>query len=375
MPPTMFFVASNRSEEMILTSTGKRTSPIASVIATLSSWRFSAVGSTIKMSISLSFVIWPVAADPNRMILSGFATASTRRTTSFSTSSSTPIRFNDRPRRVEFEHCPIWGPAISHPGARRRVKSLWERDFCVKCDEAHCGARVFGSLGTRVPDSRASPDHFWDGGKRRTLGFPQEDQSIGTGWRRRRPGARHRRSTGIGAAGEKAVGKLPRHVAKTWWNAAAMAADLTVVEDHRQRVGKDTDHGQHDEGTVLMGGGLLQVTIRGDGLKGLHVDRPAAASELVDEIRRNGAKIHVRRIEVGADHGSGLFGFCPRALGLRTLGICTLRFFRFRLFDLGHLDWTLLDLDGLGVLHPNRLDDAHDPVGHGPVHLRQVPEL
>src|ERR1019366_2049067 len=68
--------------------------------------------------------------------------------------------------------------AISHPGARRRVKSLWERDFCVKCDEAHFGARVLGPLGTRVPDSRASPDHFWDGGKRRTLGFPQEDQSI-----------------------------------------------------------------------------------------------------------------------------------------------------------------------------------------------------
>src|ERR1035441_3473808 len=186
--------------------------------------------------------------------------------------------------------------AISHPGARRRVKSLWERDFCVKCDEAHFGARVLGPLGTRVPDSRASPDHFWDGGKRRTLGFPQKDQSIGTGWRRRRPGARHRRSTGIGAAGEKAERKLLLHVAKTWWNAAARAADLTVVEDHRQRVGKDTDHGQHNEGTVLMGGGLLQVTIRGDGLKGLHVDRPAAASELVDEIRRNGAKIHVRRI-------------------------------------------------------------------------------
>ena len=62
-------------------------------------------------------------------------------------------------------------------------------------------------------------------------------------------------STGIGAGGEKAVGKLPRHVAKSGWNATAMAADLTVVEDHRQRVGKDADHGQHDEGTVLMGGG------------------------------------------------------------------------------------------------------------------------
>src|ERR1017187_9129620 len=116
------------------------------------------------------------------------------------------LRFNGRRREVRV------AAAISHPGARRRVKSLWERDFCVKCDEAHCGAHVLGPLGTRVPDSRASPDHFWDGGKRRTLGFPQEDQSIGTGWRRRRPGARHRRSTGIGAAGEKAVGKLPRHV-------------------------------------------------------------------------------------------------------------------------------------------------------------------
>src|ERR1035441_10944022 len=58
--------------------------------------------------------------------------------------------------------------AISHPGARRRVKSLWERDFCVKCDEAHFGARVLGPLGTRVPDSRASPDHFWDGDRKST---------------------------------------------------------------------------------------------------------------------------------------------------------------------------------------------------------------
>ena len=54
-----------------------------------------------------------------------------------------------------------------------------------------------------------------------------------------------------------------------------MAADLTVVEDHRECVGKDTNHGQHDEGTVLMGGGPLQAAIGGDGLKGLHADRPA----------------------------------------------------------------------------------------------------
>src|SRR5665811_495807 len=227
-----------------------------------------------------------------------------------------------------------------------------------------------GLWATRIPDRRASPDHFLNGGKRRASGFPREDQSIGTGWRRRRPGVSQRKSTCIGADGEKAVSKLPRHIAKTWWNAAAMAADLTVVEDHRQCVGKDADHGQYDEGTVLMGGGLLQVAIRGDGLKGLRVNGPATASELVDEARRNSAKIHVRRIKVGADNGSGSFRFYPGAFGLSALSC-----FRFRLFDLGCLDLAPLDLDALGVLHPNRLHDSHGTAGHGPVHLRHVPEL
>src|ERR1035438_5538324 len=44
--------------------------------------------------MSLSLVICPVAADPNRMILSGLATVRTRRTTSFSSVSSTFIQFH-----------------------------------------------------------------------------------------------------------------------------------------------------------------------------------------------------------------------------------------------------------------------------------------
>src|ERR1035441_10990458 len=44
--------------------------------------------------MSLSLVICPVAADPNRMILSGRATVRTRRTTSFSSVSSTFIQFH-----------------------------------------------------------------------------------------------------------------------------------------------------------------------------------------------------------------------------------------------------------------------------------------
>src|ERR1035437_2616919 len=138
---------------------------------------------------------------------------------------------------------------------------------------AVCGLNYGVSGGSLYPSTSGSflvsAEAFLKWRKRRTLGFPREDQPIGRGWRRRRPGVSQRISAGIGAGGEKAVGKLPRHVAKTWWNAPAMAADLTVVEDHRQCVGKDTDHGHHDESTVLMDGGLLQVTIRGDGLKGL----------------------------------------------------------------------------------------------------------
>src|ERR1039457_6417753 len=61
-------------------------------------------GSTTSRSRSLSSVIWPVAADPNRMILSGRATVSTRRTTSLSSVSSTFIQFHhtqSRPRLHE----------------------------------------------------------------------------------------------------------------------------------------------------------------------------------------------------------------------------------------------------------------------------------
>ena len=114
-----------------------------------------------------------------------------------------------------------------------------------------------------------------------------------------------------------------------------MAAHLAQVEDQRQGVGQYSDHGEHHEGTALMNRGLLQVAVRGDGLEGLRVDDPTAATELMDELRRNRAQIHIRRIEVGAHDGGRLF-FCD---GLAVL---------------------LSDGDAVAVLHPNRL---HDPTG------------
>src|ERR1017187_8573943 len=58
-------------------------------------------GSTTNRSMSLSLVILPVAADPNRMILSGRATVRTRRTTSFSSVSSTFIQFHHTQSRLQ----------------------------------------------------------------------------------------------------------------------------------------------------------------------------------------------------------------------------------------------------------------------------------
>src|ERR1039458_3495263 len=91
MPPIKRFVRSKRSVRITRTSTGYPMSPTAPRIATRLSWVFAGAGSTTNRSMSLSLVICPVAADPNRMILSGRATVRTRRTTSFSSVSSTVI--------------------------------------------------------------------------------------------------------------------------------------------------------------------------------------------------------------------------------------------------------------------------------------------
>jgi len=101
-------------------------------------------------------------------------------------------------------HPPQLRARFSRSGIRYRclstapgqVKSLWERDFCVKCDGAHFGVRFLGTLGTRIPDRRSSPDHFWDGGKkhpaRRTSGRQVKHFSGGDSFRKtlwQNPGA------------------------------------------------------------------------------------------------------------------------------------------------------------------------------------------
>src|SRR5216684_7446601 len=79
-----------------------------------------------------------------------------------------------------------------------------------------------------------------------------------------------------------------------------MAADLAVVEDQGQGIGKKPDHGQHHQGRGLVNGGVFEVTVGGEGLKDFRIDSPTAATELMNEQRRDRAEFEIGSVEVGA---------------------------------------------------------------------------
>src|SRR6266849_2733632 len=79
-----------------------------------------------------------------------------------------------------------------------------------------------------------------------------------------------------------------------------MAADLAVVEDQGQGIGKKPDHGQHHQGRGLVTGGVFEVTVGGEGLKVFRIDSPTAATELMNEQRRDRAEFEIGGVEVGA---------------------------------------------------------------------------
>ena len=79
-----------------------------------------------------------------------------------------------------------------------------------------------------------------------------------------------------------------------------MAADLAMVEDQGEGIGKKPDHGQHHQRRGLMDRRVFEVTVGGDGLKNFRIDSPTAAAELMNEQRRDGAEFEVSGVEVGA---------------------------------------------------------------------------
>src|SRR5260370_42175263 len=127
-----------------------------------------------------------------------------------------------------------------------------------------------------------------------------------------------------------------------------MAANLAVVEDQRQRIGKKSDHGEHDQCRGLMNGGMFEVAVVGDGLKYFSIDSPAAATELMNEQRRDRAESEIGGVVVGAL-------LRRRGLALEPTAV----FFAYR--------------DAAAAFDADRFDDLHQAVGDGPVDLRQVP--
>src|SRR5882762_8142617 len=93
-----------------------------------------------------------------------------------------------------------------------------------------------------------------------------------------------------------------------------MAADLAVVEDQRQGIGKKPDHGEHHQGRRLVDRRVFEVTVSGDGLKDFGIDSPTAATELMNEQRRDRAEFEIGGIEVGAGLGYRRLGFGSRSV-------------------------------------------------------------
>ncbi len=162
--------------------------------------------------------------------------------------------------------------------------------------------------------------------------------------------ATRRRSTGIRRNRDEPVRQALGELMKGLAFSAGMAADLALIEDQRQGIGQKPDHGQHHEGGSLVDGGVFEVTIGGDGLKDFRIDSPRAATELMNEPRRDRAEFEIGGVEVGA--------------GLRYRGLAG-----------GAMTVFFSDRDAVLVFDANRFDDPHPAIGDRPIEVRQVPAL
>src|SRR5712692_8446789 len=161
-------------------------------------------------------------------------------------------------------------------------------------------------------------------------------------------GPARRRSTGVRGKSDEPVSYVLGELVKGFAFSAGMAADLAMIEDQGQGVGQKPDHRQHHQGLSLVDSGMLEVTVGGDGLKDFRIDSPTAAAELMDEQRRDRAEFEIGGVEVGA-------------------------LFRHRRLALDSMAVFFADSDAMPMFEANRFDDSHQPVGDGPVDLRQVP--
>src|SRR3984885_15471349 len=96
--------------------------------------------------------------------------------------------------------------------------------------------------------------------------------------------------------------------------------------------------------------GMFEGTVGGDGLKDFRVDSPTAATELMNEQRRDRAQLEIGGVEVGAGLCYGGLAFGPKSV-------------------------LLANCDAAMVFDTNRFDDPHPTIGDRPIEVRQVPVL
>src|SRR5260370_577641 len=79
---------------------------------------------------------------------------------------------------------------------------------------------------------------------------------------------------------------------------AGMTAEQAVVEEKGKRRGKKPDHGKQDQRRGLVNCGMFEVAVVGDGTKHFSIDSQTAATELMNEPRRDRAEIEIGGVEV-----------------------------------------------------------------------------
>src|SRR5438132_744519 len=163
-------------------------------------------------------------------------------------------------------------------------------------------------------------------------------------------GLARRRSTGIRRKSDEPVRQALGILMEGLAFSAGMAADLALVEDQGQGIGEKPDHGQHHQGCGLVDRRGFEMTVGGEGLKDFGIDSPTAATELMNEQRRDRAEFEIGSVEVGAR--------------LRYRGLAG-----------GAMTVFFSDRDAVLVFDANRFDDPHPAIGDGPIDFRQVPVL
>ena len=112
------------------------------------------------------------------------------------------------------------------------------------------------------------------------------------------------RSTGVQRIGDEKVADALGDFVEGFTSSAGMAADLVLIEDQRQFIGQHPNHREDHQRSALVGGGMLEIAVDGDGLKHFGVDSPAGSAELMNEQRRYGAEVEIGSVEVGVEfHG------------------------------------------------------------------------